>query len=289
LRRAPAQAARRRWIVAGCLVLGLAVTGCSSSKTVQALNPDPPEKIYAQADSLLTRGKHEEAAKKFEDVDREHPYAPQARRAIVMSAYAYFKAGKYPEAVAAARRYTTMHPGTKEAALAQYIIASAYFDEIRDPHRDQTATRRALVELRTLRDRYATSEYAKKADNRIRYAEDVLAASEMTVGRFYLKKGNYLAAINRFKVVISEYQKTQHVEEALMRLTECYLALGIRPEAQNAAAVLGHNFPNSRWYKDAYALLQSDGLAPREDSGSWLSRAWRSTVRSVPGLGFGAQ
>ena len=135
-----------------------------------------------------------------------------------------------------------------------------------------------------MKTRYPDSEYAKDADIRIRVAEDNLAASEMEVGRYYLKRKNYVASINRFKTVASEYQTTAHVEEALMRLTECYMALGITKEAQNSAAILGHNYPDSKWYKDAYVLLQSDGLAPRGDSGSWLSKAWKS----VPKLSLGS-
>ena len=255
----------------------VALAGCASNNDLsKALNPDPPAKMYADADALMSRGKFESAARKFEDLDRDHPYAPEARRAIVMAAYAYYKAGKLPEAVASAQRYTTMHPGTKEAALAHHIIASSHFDEIKGPNRDQRDTRKALAELKTLKTRYPDSPYAKDADNRIRLAEDTLAAAEMEVGRYYLKRKNYVAAINRFKTVVTEYQTTAHVEEALMRLTESYMSLGIKQEAQNAAAVLGHNFPDSPWYKDAYALLQSDGLAPREDSGSWLAKAWKS-------------
>lgn len=262
----------------------MALQGCASSNDLQkALNPDPPGTMYEAADRLLSKGKYEAAAQKFEDLDRDHPYAPEARRAIVMAAYAYYKAGKLPEAIASAERYTTMHPGTKEAAFAHHIIASSYFDEMRTPNRDQSSTKKALVELKKLKALYPDSEYAKKADNRIRVTEDTLAAAEMEVGRYYLKRSNYVAAINRFKTVASDYQTTAHVEEALMRLVECYMALGIKQEAQTAAAVLGHNFPNSRWYKDAYALLQSDGLAPREDGESWISKAWKS----VPKLSLG--
>ncbi|MDX2287982.1 MAG: outer membrane protein assembly factor BamD [Hyphomicrobiaceae bacterium] len=252
------------------------LAACASSNDLsQALNPDPPEKMYAEADSLMSRGRYQRAASRFEDLDRDHPYAPEARRAIVMAAYSYYKGGQYPEAIAAAQRYTTMHPGTKEAALAHHIIASAYFDDMKGPNRDQSATRKALEELRTLRTRYPDSPYAKDADNRIRVAEANLAAAEMEVGLYYLKNNNHIAAINRFKTVVTEYQTTPQVEEALMRLVEGYMALGIKQEAQTAAAVLGHNFPNSKWYKQAYALLASDGLTPREDGGSWLAKAWK--------------
>ncbi len=256
---------------------GMVAACASTNKDAKALlNPDPPGKMYATADAYLSSGKFERAAKKFEDLDRDHPYAPEARRAMVMAAYAYFKGGKYPEAIATARRYTTMHPGTKEAPFAHHIIASCYFEDMTGPQNDQSNALKALNELRTLKSRYPNSKYARQADNRIRIALDSLAAKEMEVGRYYLKRRNYLAAINRFKVVVSEYSNTRQVEEALMRLTEAYLALGIANEAQTATAVLGHNFPQSPWYKDAYVLLQSGGLAPREDTGTWLSKTWKS-------------
>jgi outer membrane protein assembly factor BamD len=267
-----------QWTLGAVVASGL-LAGCASSNdAAKALNPDPPGKMYADADSLLSRGKYYDAAQKFEDLDRDHPYAPEARRAIVMAAYAFYKAGKYQEAIASAQRYTTLHPGTKEAALAHHIIASANFDEIRDPMRDQTATRKALAELKILRQRYPDSPYAKQAENRIRIAEDVLAAAEMNVGRYYLTRNNHVAAINRFKTVVVEYQTTAHVEEALYRMVASNMALGIVPEAQSAAAVLGHNFPNSPWYRDAYALLQSGGVAPASTPGSWISKAWQTIV-----------
>jgi outer membrane protein assembly factor BamD len=277
----------RKWapIVVVAALSGWLSACATTTDTARALNPDPPDKMYADADSLLSRGKFEDAAKKFEDLDRDHPYAPEARRAIVMSSFAYYKAGKYPEAIATARRYTQLHAGTKEAALAHHVIASSYYDEMRAPNRDQGSTRKALQELRTLKARYPDSQYAKESDNRIRLAEDSLAASEMDVGRYYLKRKNYVAAINRFKVVVTEYQTTAHVEEALARLVEANMALGIKEEAQNAAAVLGHNFPDSSWYKQSYALLASDGLAPREASGSWLSRTFQSV--QLPKLSLG--
>jgi outer membrane protein assembly factor BamD len=271
---------------AGALVLlaALAVAGCSTSNTdaIKALNPDPPGVMYSEADALLANGRNEAAAKKFEDIDRHHPYAQEARRAMVLAAFAYYKAGKYPEAVAAAQRYVVMHPGTKDAALAHHVIASSHFDEIKDPSRDQTAARKAIAELKTLVTRYPESPYARQAENRIRLGEDAIAASEMSVGRYYLQRANYVAAINRFKTVVADYQTTAQVEEALMRLSETYLALGVQNEAQATAAVLGHNFPQSRWYKDTYALLQKHGLKPEASHGSWVSQQWRQvTVKPV--------
>jgi outer membrane protein assembly factor BamD len=259
-----------------------ALPGCASSDAALALNPDPPSKMYADADALMSKGKFQDAAKKFEDVDREHPYSPEARRAIVMAAYAYYKGGKLPEAIASAERYTTMHPGTKEAPLAHHVIASSYFEQMKEANRDQEATRKALKELRTLKTRYPDSTYAQKADNRIRLCEDTLAAQEMEVGRYYEKRNNHVAAINRFKKVISDYQTTAHVEEALYRLSAAYLQLGIASEAQSAVAVLGHNFPNSSWYKDSYALLHKQGLMPSHDSNSWVANVWKGPSSSQP-------
>ncbi len=268
---------RGRHPLLAAAVLAVSLAGCASTNDVtKALNPDPPGKMYAFADALMSKGRHEEAAKKFEDLDRDHPYAPEARRAMVMAAFAYYKAGKYPEAITSGRRYTTLHPGTKDAALAHHVIASSYFAEIKDPAHDQTAARRALAELKIIVTRYPDSPYARQAENRIRISEDSIAASEMHVGRYYLKRGQFVAAINRFKTVVAEYQTTQHVEEALHRLVEANVALGIIPEAQSAAAVLGYNYPRSKWYQDSYALLGGQGVKPQDQQGSWISRQWKN-------------
>jgi outer membrane protein assembly factor BamD len=271
------------------LTVVAALAGCASGDAARALNPDPPSKMFADADALQSKGKFEDAAKKFEDVDREHPYSPEARRSIVMAAYAYYKAGKLPEAIASAERYTTMHPGTKEAPLAHHIIAESYFEQMKQPNRDQDSTRKALAQFKILKTRYPESTYAQKADNQIRLCEDTLAAQEMDVGRYYLDKNNHLAAINRFKVVVTDYQTTAHVEEALYRLTASYLALGIASEAQNAAAVLGHNFPNSSWYKESYALLQKQGLMPEHNAGSWMAKIWQGPAAPAPSVQPAAQ
>jgi outer membrane protein assembly factor BamD len=266
------------------VVICAAVLGSCSSRADKAkLGPiEPPEVIYAKADALMDKGDFKDAAEKFEEVDRDHPYSPFARRAIVMSAYAYYQAGMHTEAVQAAKRYTTLHPGTKEAALAQHVIASSNFDRITDPSRDQNRTKEALKQLQILVRRYPKSPYAPKARNRIKIATDMLAAAEMKVARYYLEQHNYLAAINRYRIVMTEYQTTAHVEEALMRVAEAYMALGVKAEAQTAAAVLGHNFPESKWYGYAYTLLKNDGLEPHENKASWISRAWRKVK---PGSG----
>ncbi len=241
----------------------------------------PAERLFREANNYMTAGKYEKSAKKFEEVDRQHPYSPLARKAIIMAAYAHFKEPNYPAAISGAKRYATLHPGTKESALAQYIISSSYFDQIKDPKHDQTSTRKAQKELEVLIRRYPNSRYAPQARNRLKIALDVLAAKEMEVGRYYQKRHNHLAAINRFKTVVRDYQKTKHVEEALMRLSESYMALGVVKEAQNAAAILGHNFPNSPWYRDSYALLQTGGLTPRNSGTSWLSKTWKTVKTAV--------
>jgi outer membrane protein assembly factor BamD len=271
------------------VVLAALLSGCGSmgswfgSSDDHKLDYRPPDVIYKEANELLEKGSSSKAAELFEKVDQLYPYSEEAKKATLMAAVAYQKAGKAPEAVAAARRYLSLHPGTKDAAQAQEIIATSYYDRISKPSRDQGETKKAISEMETLVRRYPDSAYADDARRRIKLARDTLAASEMSVGRYWQKKGNYLAAVNRFKSVVTEYQQTAHVEEALMRLTECYMALGIVNEAQTAAAVLGHNFPDSPWYKDAYALLQSGGAVPREDNGSWISQAWKKTVKSVTG------
>ncbi len=273
------------------LGVALTLTGCGSSlssigsmlesKSAPKEIKGTPEELYKIGDARLASGNYVVAERYFEEVDRQHPYSPLARRAIVMAAYAYYKDGKYPEAIAGAKRYVTLHPGTKEAGLAQFIISSSYFDRIKTPQNDQTATRKALKELRVLVRRYPNSRYVGKVQNRIKIANDVLAAHEMEVGRFYLKNGSYLASINRFKTVVKEYQQTKQVEEALSRLTEAYMAMGITNEAQSAAAILGHNFPSSKWYHDSYALLKTGGLVPREYKGSWISRTWKTVTKVV--------
>jgi len=264
-----------------CSVLILAaslVSGCGSwfgKKKDADGDPAAPDVIYGRADALLDRQSYEDAAKQYEEVDVNHPYSQEARRAIVMSAFAYYKAGKYDDAVSAADRYLTLHPGTPESDLAQNIIGMSYYVQVLDPKRDQTNARKSLQAYQTLLQRYPDSRYAAEAENRTRILRDLLAASEMQVGRFYLRHGNYLAAVNRFRVVVTDYQTTAQIEEALSRLTEAYIALGIIPEAQTAAAVLGYNYPDSKWYRNSFTLLQKYGTRPQMHEGSWITKTWK--------------
>lgn len=253
---------------------------CSSfdlfSKKEDTPPDEPADRLYNEGLYLLNAKKDaRDAVKKFEEVDRQHPYSEWARKSLIMSAYAYYQAGEYDDCVNAAKRYITLHPGSPDASYAQYLIASSYFEEIPDITRDQARTEKALAALEEVIRKYPNTEYANSAKQKIEVARDQLAGKEMQIARYYMNKKDYTGAINRFKVVVTKYQTTRHVEEALMRLTESYMALGIVEEAQTAAAVLGHNFPDSAWYKHAYALVKTGGVEPKENEGSWISKAFK--------------
>jgi outer membrane protein assembly factor BamD len=268
--------ARKRTPFAVLLVLATMLGACSLFDKDAVAPDEPADKLYNEGLYLLNQKKEpKEAVKKFEEVDRQHPYSEWARKSLIMSAYAYYEAGAYDDCVNSARRYVTLHPGSPDAAYAQFLIGSSYFDQIPEISRDQTRTEKAVESLEEVSRKYPNSEYAVAAKRKIEMARDQLAGKEMEVGRWALQRREYTGAINRFKVVVTRYQRTRHVEEALMRLTEAYMALGIVDEAQTSAAVLGHNFPESRWYKDAYTLMQSRGLQPTENKASWISQAFR--------------
>jgi outer membrane protein assembly factor BamD len=259
------------------LVLVTAVLGGCSLFDKDVILPDEPaDKLYNEGLYLLNSKKDPKtAAKKFEEVDRQHPYSEWARKSLIMSAYAYYEAGAYDDCINSARRYVALHPGSPDAAYAQFLIGSSYFDQMPEISRDQDRTEKAVQMLEEVARKYPSSEYAAVAKKKIEIARDQLAGKEMDIGRQLLTSRNYTGAINRFKTVVTRFQRTRHVEEALLRLTEAYMAMGIVEEAQTSAAVLGHNFPESRWYKDAYALMQSRGLQPNENKGSWISRAFK--------------
>ena len=259
------------------LVLASSLGACSSLWGKDETPPDEPaDRLYNEGLYLLNnKSDPSKAVKKFEEVDRQHPYSEWARKSLIMSAYAYYQAGSYDESVTASKRYIALHPGSPDAAYAQFLIGSSYYDEIPDITRDQARTEKALASLDEVVRKYPTSEYAVTAKQKMEVARDQLAGKEMQIGRYYLEKKDYTGAINRFKVVVTKYQTTRHVEEALERLTEAYMSLGIVGEAQTAAAVLGHNFPDSEWYKHAYNLVKGGGLEPSENKGSWISKAFK--------------
>ena len=274
---------RRLRLAAGLIVLGVPLSGCGTGALWDkffakddTFVEEPADKLYNEG-LFLMNDKHDAkaASKKFEEVDRQHPYSDWARKSLLMSAYAFYNAGDYDNCIGAATRYVTLHPGSPDAAYAQYLIAASHYDQIPDITRDQGRTEKAIAALDEVVRKYPTSEYAVSAKAKLEGARDQLAGREMAVGRYYMDRRDYTAAINRFKTVVTQYQTTRHVEEALARLTEAYMAIGIVGEAQTAAAVLGHNFPDSRWYKDAYNLVKSGGLEPSENKGSYISRAFK--------------
>ncbi|MCC2653790.1 MAG: outer rane assembly lipoprotein YfiO [Microvirga sp.] len=280
---------------ARALILGVCGLGLAGCDTLSSLNPfekdtsykpeivsnAPAEEIYNDGLARVQKGDFDGAVTKFSSLDKQYPYTDWARKGLIMEAYANYEGGFYDEAITASRRYLQSYPNTTDAAYAQYLMASSYYDQIPDITRDQEKSERAILALQELVQRYPSSEYVADAKKKIQVASDQLAGKELEVGRFYLQKRNYAGAINRFRQVVSRYQTTRHVEEALQRLTEAYMAMGIVGEAQTAAAVLGHNFPDSPWYKDAHALLTKGGVEPREDSQSWISKAFRG----VPQVG----
>jgi outer membrane protein assembly factor BamD len=270
--RTSGRAGRRTFalrLVAGAM-LATVLAACSTSKegTPDAYADDRPAgTLYNEGLAYMNAGKMTDAIKSFNEVDRQHPYSEWARKALIMSAFASYRSGRYDDTVDASQRYLTLYPGSEDAPYAQYLIGSSYFRQIPDVTRDQDATRRAMASLNDIISHYPNSEYASDAQQKILMARDQLAGKEMQIGRYYLERRELLAAVNRFRTVVTDYQDTRHVEEALERLTESYLTLGITSEAQTAAAVLGHNFPNSRWYKDAYSLLQKKGVLPENHGG----------------------
>ena len=231
--------------------------------------------IYREGEAQLNDGDPVQAAETFEELERIHPYSEWSRRAMIMAAFGFYQGQEFDRAISAAQRYIDFFPADPDAAWAQYLIGMSHYDRIMDVERDQGATRRALQELEEVVRRYPQSDYAREASLKIDLARDQLAGKEMLIGRYYLGQGNYVAAINRFKSVLSLYQTTSHAPEALHRLVEAYLSLGIEREARTAAAVLGHNFPGSPWYEASYALMQGADTAPFEDPESWISRAFR--------------
>jgi outer membrane protein assembly factor BamD len=257
--------------------LAAPIMGCSVFNKDEELVPEEAaDKLYNEGLFLLNNKQdYEEAAKKFDQVERQNPYSDWARKALLMSAYSYYQGQKYDDCINSAKRYVTLHPGSPDAAYAQYLIGASYYDQILDVNHDQARADKAINALDEVVRKYPDTEYALNAKKKIDAARDQLAGKEMEVGRFYMKRRDFTGAINRFKVVVTQYQTTREVEEALERLTEAYISIGIMDEAQTAAAVLGHNFPDSPWYKDAYRLVKSAGGEPNENKDSWMSRAFK--------------
>jgi outer membrane protein assembly factor BamD len=236
----------------------LALTACAGKDDEEDYVERPVEELYNQALDQLQDGNPRQAAQDFEEVERQHPYSQWATRAQLMAAYAFYQANAYDDAVDAAQRFIDLHPGHPDVAYAYYLIGVSYYEQISDVGRDQKNTELALQAFEELIRRFPESNYARDAGLKADLARDHLAGKEMNIGRYYLRRAKYVAAINRFRTVIERYQSTTHVPEALHRLTEAYMALGVAEEARRTAAVLGYNFPSSIWYQDSYALINGE-------------------------------
>ena len=266
--------------LAAAVALALALlVGCSTGDE-EVYVERSVEELYNEAMDSLLDDDFEAAATGFAEVERQHPYSVWATRAQIMGAFVYYQGNLYDEAIAAASRFVELHPGHRDAAYGYYLIAMSYYEQISDVTRDQRTTARALQALEEVTRRFPGSVYARDARLKSDLARDHLAGKEMSVGRYYLRRGYPVAAIGRFRRVVDLYQTTSHAPEALHRLVEAYLSMGVLAEAETVAAVLGHNYPGSRWYRHSYALLTSADLQPESEpeaeEESWFSRLFGS-------------
>jgi len=252
------------------LALLAGLSGCSNPPPPEI--PDtPPEQLYNEGANALDQGNVKDAAQLFEEMQKQHPYSALEPQAEIMAAYSYYRGDKYDDAITALNHFIELHPGNKNAPYAYYLKALCYYEQIQDVRRDQKNTELALDALNEVVNRFPTTAYARDARLKIDLTRDHLAGKEMDIGRYYEGQKLYGAAINRFRTVVEKYQTTSHTPEALERLTECYLALGVNEEAQTAAAVLGYNYPGSTWYQASFDLLKGKNLKPEKSSSSWLS------------------
>jgi outer membrane protein assembly factor BamD len=288
--RAGSRTPRRITLGAALAAIALSVSACSmidqlnpfgTEKYHTEIVPDvPASKTYNQGLEKLANGSPSEAAKKFTELGKQYPGSEWAQKGLLMTTYADYQAGSYTDAETSAERYLKEYPKAPDADYVAYLRANAFYQQIPDISRDQDTTAKAMEAFQDLVKKYPNSEYVEDAKFKIDVTQDQLAGKEMSIGRFYLNRHNYTAAINRFRNVLQFYQTTRHAPEALYRLVEAYLGLGVADEAQTAAAVLGHNFPDSQWYKDAYSLLKGKGLSPQENSNSWISKIYHVVVPS---------
>ncbi|MEL6571934.1 MAG: outer membrane protein assembly factor BamD [Pseudomonadota bacterium] len=256
------------------------LAGCSffQNDTTPALEDLSAQQIFEKGELQLEQGQPEDAAVTFGEIERLYPYSDFAQRALIMQAFSYHKDEDYPNSRASAQRYIDFYPVEQDAAYAHYLLALSYYDQIDEIGRDQGLTFQALQSLRTVIEQYPGTEYATAAIPKFDLAFSHLAAKEMEIGRYYLKRGFYAAAVNRFRIVVEDFQTTTHTAEALHRLVEAYLSLGLTAEAQTAGAILGHNYQASEWYAESYALLTGQGLEPTSTGDNWLSSIYRQVL-----------
>ncbi|WP_282092253.1 outer membrane protein assembly factor BamD [Epibacterium ulvae] len=265
-----------------CLMVLLANCGGADGDAAaqsQNLEGFTPAQIFERGEFELQRGHTGDAAHFFSEVERLYPYAELTKQAVIMQAFAFHSGGDYENSRGAAQRYIDFYPADEDAAYAQYLLALSYYDQIDEVGRDQGLTFQALQALRTVIEVYPDSEYTNSAILKFDLAFDHLAGKEMEIGRFYLRRNHFPAAINRFRVVVEDFQTTSHTAEALHRLVEAYLSLGLAEEAQTAGAILGHNFQSTDWYEDSYKLLTSNGLKLRDRGNNWLSQIYRQSIK----------
>ncbi len=255
----------------GALVVLLAGCNLFGQPKLKEEEIIPPQTLYQQALSEMDAQRYNTAVQTLEKLERQHPYSEFNEKAKLMAVYANYRIGKFDEAILAADRYMALFPGSKETAYVLYLKGNSYFGQIKDITRDQKISQQANETYSLLISNYPDSDYAKDAKDKLTIGVDQMAGKEMSVGRYYLGQGQYAAAINRFRVVATQFQTSTHVEEALFRLTEANLSLGLTSEAATAAAVLGHNYPKSKWYKQAYDLLAKQGVKPEVNQGSALA------------------
>lgn len=255
-----------------CLVAVILLAACA--KDDKPYVERPVDELYNEAMDRLKNDSFEAAGKGFDEVERQHPYSVWATKAQLMAAYAYYEASKYDDAIIAIERFVQLHPGSPDVGYAYYLKALSYYEQITDVARDQKMTQLALKSLQEVADRFPNTAYARDAKLKLDLTRDHLAGKEMNIGRYYLKSGQYLAAINRFRTVVDKFQTTSHVPEALHRLVECYTALGLVDEAKKSASVLGHNYPGSPWYEDSFSFVQSGEPASRDEEKGWLGKIW---------------
>ncbi len=258
-----------------------ALAACGDSAPDESLSGFSAEEIFQRGEyELETNRRASRSVRYFSEVERLYPYSDWARRSLIMQAYAYHRDREYEESRAAAQRFLDTYPGDEDAAYAAYLLAISFYDQIDEVGRDQGLTFQALRHLRRVIEEYPETEFARSSVLKFDLAFDHLAGKEMEIGRFYLKRGNYSAAINRFRVVVEDFQTTTHTPEALHRLVESYLALGFEDDARTAAAILGHNFQANPFYEDSFRLLSGQDLAPEAASGDgWLQQIYRQSIR----------
>ena len=260
------------------MVLAL-LAACGGGNSDAALDALTAEQIFARGEQQIAQGKADDAAFTFGEIERLYPYSELAQRGLIMQAFAYHKDEDYPNSRASAQRFLDFYPAEQDAPYAAYLLALSYYDQIDDVGRDQGLTFQALQALRAVIETYPNSEYARSAILKFDLAFDHLAAKEMEIGRYYLKRGHYAAAATRFRTVVEDFQTTTHTAEALHRLVECYLSLGLTDEAQSAGAILGHNYQSTDWYASSYALLTGQGLSADVSGDNWLSSIYRQVLR----------